>query len=248
MSRELRPNCAPSCSWGGFLEAAKLLVEKGADPVSDNLKRTSMHWAAMGPPPSNHDCCKLYSMCPTGKHAHEADKVLHGWHSNTGPSARRRGAHLPTYAAAPVVAVGLDTLHSAAGTGRAGSSSCCLTWVRTSVEDEDGLTAYDQAKKEGHSEVIAILPVCNGSGSGGGGAKPMLQGWRRGRRWRWGCTISREVDAAALLSSQSLVEYLRARARSVPCCLRALEESPDHLYFYVALWRRWTVVGAQPWH
>ena len=37
---------------GGFVECAALLIEKGADPnQSDSLKRTSLHWAAMGPPP-----------------------------------------------------------------------------------------------------------------------------------------------------------------------------------------------------
>ena len=37
------------------------------------------------------------------------------------------------------------------------------------AEDDDGLTAYDQAKQEGHAEVLSLLSVTKGSGGGGGG-------------------------------------------------------------------------------
>ena len=53
---------------GGFVEAASFLMEQGADPmIADSLKRTSLHWAAMAPPPGNVDCCKLIFEKSDGK-------------------------------------------------------------------------------------------------------------------------------------------------------------------------------------
>ena len=45
---------------GGFAECARFLIENGADPnKADALKRTPLHWAAMGPAPGNVECCEL---------------------------------------------------------------------------------------------------------------------------------------------------------------------------------------------
>ena len=44
----------------GSLECATFLMDKGADAtVIDSLKRTSLHWASMGPPPENLACVEL---------------------------------------------------------------------------------------------------------------------------------------------------------------------------------------------
>jgi hypothetical protein len=56
---------------GGFIDCAEFLIENGADPdMADTLKRTALHWAAMGPPPglpsvalpenarAMHQCCQ----------------------------------------------------------------------------------------------------------------------------------------------------------------------------------------------
>ena len=45
---------------GGFTAASEFLIEQGADPmINDALKRTSLHWSAMAPPPANLQCCEL---------------------------------------------------------------------------------------------------------------------------------------------------------------------------------------------
>ena len=53
---------------GGFMEASAFLIEKGADPAMvDSLKRTSLHWAAMAPPPGNLACVQLIFEKADGK-------------------------------------------------------------------------------------------------------------------------------------------------------------------------------------
>lgn len=47
---------------GGFTETAQLLITRNADPaIVDAMKRTSLHWAAKGPPSGaeSHSCCML---------------------------------------------------------------------------------------------------------------------------------------------------------------------------------------------
>ena len=45
---------------GGHAECARFLIENGADPnKADTLKRTPLHWAAMGPAPGNVECCEI---------------------------------------------------------------------------------------------------------------------------------------------------------------------------------------------
>ncbi|KAL1519073.1 hypothetical protein AB1Y20_003340 [Prymnesium parvum] len=125
---------------GGFDEASAFLIENGADPmVSDSLKRTSLHWAVMGPPPGNIKCCQLLF--------DKADGVAM-------LSKKTKSGSTP--------------LHSAAVTNRSGVIPLLLEkGADQKAEDDDGLTAYDQAKAEGHTEVLALLAVNKGSGSGG---------------------------------------------------------------------------------
>mmetsp|Transcript_66979 Transcript_66979/g.178228 ORF Transcript_66979/g.178228 Transcript_66979/m.178228 type:complete len:261 (-) Transcript_66979:531-1313(-) len=127
---------------GGFHEASVWLMENGADPlIADSLKRTSLHWAAMAPPPGNLECVKLMFDKSDGK------SML-----------------------AKKTKSGSTPLHSAAVTNRHNVIQLLLdNGADESLEDDDGFTAYDQAKQEGHSDVLALLQVKKGSGGGGGG-------------------------------------------------------------------------------
>ena len=125
---------------GGFAEAATFLIERGADlTISDSLRRTSMHWAAMGPPPGNVECCALVFEKSDGK-------VMLAQKTKTGNTP----------------------LHSAASTNRHQVIKLLLeNGADEKAEDEDGLTPYDQASVEGHAEILAYLSVNTGSGSVG---------------------------------------------------------------------------------
>ena len=127
----------------GHHECAQLLISKGADVnISDTLKRTSLHWASMGPAPGNVQCCEIV--------------FEHGDGEAMMSKATKSGS---------------TPLHSATGT-------CRADVVRFLVEksspmdlkDEDGLTAYELAKREGLSEIATILAP-GGGGAKGGGAK-----------------------------------------------------------------------------
>ena len=104
---------------GGFIECAELLIENGADPnQADSLKRTSLHWAAMGPPPENRRCCELVFQKGDG------DAML----------------KMTTKS-------GSTPLHSAAGTNRVDAVKFLVEkGVDQSIKDDDELTAYDLAK------------------------------------------------------------------------------------------------------
>jgi len=127
---------------GGYAELAAFMIEKGADPgVVDILKRTSLHWAAMGPPPGNLACCQLMF-----------DKA--------------DGASM----LAKTTKSGSTPLHSAASTNRHEVIALLIEkGADQAAVDDDGLTPYASAKQSGHTEVLAVLQPPKGSGGGGGG-------------------------------------------------------------------------------
>ena len=129
---------------GGHTECARFLISKGADPNQiDTLKRTPLHWASMAPPPDNVACCELV--------------FEHG----DGVAMMSK-----------VTKSGSTPLHSAAGTSRAGVVTFLVEkGSPQDVKDDDGLTAYELAKREGLSEIAAILKPAGGGGAskGGGG-------------------------------------------------------------------------------
>lgn len=104
---------------GGFAKCAEFLIEKGADPnQADTLKRTALHWAAMGPAPGNVECCDLV------------------FTKGDGPAML-----------AKTTKSGSTPLHSAAGTNRPEVVEFLVSkGADQTAKDDDELTAYDLAK------------------------------------------------------------------------------------------------------
>ena len=104
---------------GGFGECAQLLIEKGADAnMVDTLKRTSLHWAAMGPAPGNVECCKLVF-----EHGDGAGMLAKTTKSGSTP------------------------LHSAAGTNKAEVVQFLVEkGADQTAKDDDEMTPYELAK------------------------------------------------------------------------------------------------------
>ena len=157
---------------GGFTECAQLLIEKGANPnVVDALKRTSLHWAAMGPAPHNVECCALV--------------FTHGDGSGMLAKTTKSGS---------------TPLHSAAGTNKPEVVRFLVVkGADQAAKDEDNMTAYDLAKvrarplrcrvespcmppasrsrrwprahrqANGYTEVMGFLDTTKGKDDGGGG-------------------------------------------------------------------------------
>jgi hypothetical protein len=157
---------------GGFTECAQLLIEEGADPnIVDALKRTSLHWAAMGPAPHNVECCALV--------------FAHGDGSGMLAKTTKSGS---------------TPLHSAAGTNKPEVVRFLVgKGADQAAKDEDNMTAYDLAKvrarplrcrvespcmspasrsrrwprahrqANGYTEVMGFLDTTKGKADGGGG-------------------------------------------------------------------------------
>ena len=104
---------------GGHAECARFLIENGADPNKvDALKRTPLHWASMGPPPGNVECCQI--IFEKG----DAKAMLYKETKS-----------------------GSTPLHSAAGTNRPDVVRYLVEQqADQNLKDEDGYTPYDVAK------------------------------------------------------------------------------------------------------
>lgn len=158
---------------GGFLEACELLMESGADAlIADSLKRTSLHWAAMGPPPDNVQCCQLlFDVSEAVAMLTKTTKCALQIRSRQKDSSQPlRPSHCPRgcmhASCLHVCRSGSTPLHSAAVTNRFGVIPLLLEkGADQTIEDDDGFTAYDHARQEGHSEVMALLNPNKGSGS-----------------------------------------------------------------------------------
>ena len=105
---------------GAHVEAVRFLISKGADvAMVDSLKRNALHWAAMGPPPGNVECCEiLFEECKdfTAMMAKETKS-------------------------------GSTPLHSAVSTNRTEVVRFLVEKeADTSKTDEDGFTPYQLAK------------------------------------------------------------------------------------------------------
>lgn len=132
---------------GGHAECARFLLENGADPnKADALKRTPLHWASMGPPPDNVECCTLV------------------FEKGDGPAMLLKETKS-----------GSTPLHSAAGTNRPDVVRFLVEkQADQTLKDEDGLTPFELAKKDGFTEIVQILKPSGtaaraSSGGGGGG-------------------------------------------------------------------------------
>ena len=122
-----------------------LLINSGANvDIADTLKRTSLHWAAMGPPPGNYDCCRLV------------------FEKGDGETMLKKATKS-----------GSTPLHSAAGTNRPDAVRFLMEQGADKLaKDDDELTAYDLAKQQGYTEVMELLGPkgkAGGGGEGGGG-------------------------------------------------------------------------------
>lgn len=120
---------------GANVEAVRLLISKGADAtIVDSLKRNSLHWAAMGPPPGNVECCEiLFEQCE----------------------------NFPAMMAKETKS-GSTPLHSAVSTNRTEVVRFLIEKeADTTKTDEDGFTPYQLAKvrrTSPHHRMRAALP------------------------------------------------------------------------------------------
>jgi len=135
---------------GGFHECAEFLIEKGADVnMVDGLKRTSLHWAAMGQGTAEQQvsCCNV--VFSKG----EGNAML-----------------------VKITKSGSTPLHSAAGTNKPDIVKFLVEKGADQLaKDEDEMTAYDLAKAQGYSEVLAHLDAPAKAGGEGGGGCCLVQ-------------------------------------------------------------------------